>query len=318
MNKEPFNIDDILIIKGLPNMDKPVLSLTDEKTLTSVALAPSVTNYRSVVAFNFNKVNNLHLWDERIYAFYNKLIKYPIHESFIGMRVNVNEEDHFMIKLHVKIVVIEEINKLYELIKNDILLFSFYYEYAEIAYCQAAYEDISILINGIKMFISPNSFTQANHQMGNVLYQTLADIIIPNNKLIVYGRNSFHIASQLNNKFKEILCINPCPISYCDGLKALRFHKFNWSTVKTKDNLVNYINGASKDTTIIISPGRNGYSKFNEINISKLKEKKQFLYITCNEESFRKDINNNFNIKKNIMVELFPGTEFNEHIVELT
>jgi len=304
--------------ESIENITKPKGILSDEKILTSVALAPNLTNYRTYVSFNFDKVNNLHLWDERILRFYYKLIKYPIHESFMGMRVNVNEVDQFMIKLHVREINIDEINILYNLIRKDILLTSFYYEHSEKIYHHEGRPDIGVLINGINMFISPNSFTQSNHEMGNILYQTLADIVLPNNRLIVYGRNSFHIASQLDKKFKEIICINPCPISYRDGLKSLGFHKFTWSTVKTKDLLVNFINGSTNDTSIIISPGRNGYCHFDEINITKLKEKKQFIYITCNEESFKKNIKNNFNIKKNIMIELFPGTEFNEHIVELT
>ena len=54
----------------------------------------------------------------------------------------------------------------------------------------------------------------------------------------------------------------------------------------------------------------------NKINLDQLK-KKQVLYITCNEESLKNDIKDNFIIKNNIMIELFPGTQFNEHIIEL-
>jgi len=281
-----------------------------------VILALQPLNYRKVVAFNFDKVTNQEFWNEAILDFYDFVMQYRIHESFIGIRVNLNETNDFMLKLSVRLIDIEEIDLFYQICCTHAKVVSFYYECNEVVYHYAGLKEISILINGFKMFLTPNSFTQANHEMGNILYSKINDIIKPNKKLIVYGRNSFHIASQLNSKFKEVICINPCPISYADGLKCLKFHNFQWSTVKTKDLLVNFINGSSDDTTVIMSPGRNGYCLFDKIDPLKLKNK-QFLYITCNEKSFQRDIKNNFNIKKNIMIELFPGTEYNEHIIEL-
>jgi hypothetical protein len=65
--------------------------------LTEVILALQPLNYRKVVAFNFDKVTNQHLWDEAILNFYDAINKYRIHESFIGLRVNLNDDDLFMI-----------------------------------------------------------------------------------------------------------------------------------------------------------------------------------------------------------------------------
>jgi len=155
--------------------------------------------------------------------------------------------------------------------------------------------------------------------MGNVLYQNVADIIMSNNNLIVYGRNSFHIASQIYKKFNNVICINPCEIAYNDGLKLIEQNNYNWKTFNSKEGLVELINGCTNDTTIIMSPGRNGYAYFDRINKEKFKDK-QVVYITCNEETMKRDLKiekNNFIIKKNIMIELFPGTKFNENIVEL-
>jgi len=284
--------------------------------LNEVILASQPLNYRKVIAFNFDKVTNQQFWNEAILDFYDFVMEYRIHESFIGLRVNLNEDDDFMLKLCVREIDIEEIDIFYQICCTHAKVVSFYYECNEEVFHYAGLKEISILINGIKMFITPNSFTQANHTMGNILYSKINEIVIPNNKLIVYGRNSFHIASQLNSKFKEIICINPCPISYADGLKSLKLHNFQWSTVKSKDLLVNFINGSADDTTVIMSQRRNGYCLFDNIDTLKLKNK-QFLYITCNEKSFKRDVKDNFNITKNIMIELFPGTEYNEHIIEL-
>lgn len=272
-------------------MTEPHISKVNE-----VILASQPLNYRKVVAFNFDKVTNQEFWNEAILDFYDFItvskethtpsaMQYVIHESFIGIRVNLNEEDDFMLKLSVREIDIEEIDIFYQICCTHAKVVSFYYECNEVIYHYAGLKEISILINGFKMFLTPNSFTQANHIMGNILYEKINEIVKPNKKLIVYGRNSFHIASQLNTKFKEVICINPCPISYADGLKCLKFHNFQWSTVRTKDLLVNFINGSSDDTTVIMSPGRNGYCLFDKIDPLKLKNK-QFLYITCNEKVF--------------------------------
>jgi tRNA/tmRNA/rRNA uracil-C5-methylase (TrmA/RlmC/RlmD family) len=93
-------------------------------------------------------------------------------------------------------------------------------------------------------------------------------------------------------------------------------NNYQWDTIYSKEALVDHINGCDLNTTIIMSPGRNGYAFFDKINFDKLKNK-QVLYITCNEETMCRDIKNNFNIKTNIMIELFPGTQYNEHIIEL-
>jgi hypothetical protein len=96
----------------------------------------------------------------------------------------------------------------------------------------------------------------------------------------------------------------------------MRIYSYAWITYKTREELYLTINDSNENTTIIISPGRSGYYYFDEINLEKLRNK-QFIYITCNEETLKKDIKDNFKIKKNIMIELFPNTEYNEHIYEL-
>jgi len=282
----------------------------------SIINAINPLNYRSVVSFNFDKITNQELWDIRIINFYNDLIKYPIDKKFIGIRVNINEDSEFMIKLNVDDINFDKINKFYQNCCKFINLKSFYYEYLEKIYHFKGDTNINININNIIVPIQPNSFIQANHQMGNILYKEIMNIIKPNEKLIVYGRNSYHIASQIYKNFKEILCINPCEIANSDGLQLIRLHNFFWSTIKSKIALIDHINSSDENTTIIISPGRGGYCYFDQINKEKFRNK-QFIYITCNEESFIKNIKKDFNIKNNIMIELFPGTKFNEHIVEL-
>lgn len=278
--------------------------------------AINTLNYRSVVSFNFDKVTNQEYWDHRILKFYDLLKLYPFDKLFIGIRVNVNEDDHFMLKLNVSDININDIEKFYQYCAKFVNVKSFYYECKEIVYHYNGTKHINIKINNVIVPIAPNSFVQANHEMGNILYSEVAKLVKPNKNLIVYGRNAFHIASQIYDKFQNVLCINPCKIAFNDGILMMNLNNFMWNSIKTKELLVNHINGSSDDTTIIMSPGRSGYAFFDKINKDKFRNK-QFIYITCNEETFKDNIKDNFNIKNNIMIELFPGTKFNEHIIEL-
>jgi tRNA/tmRNA/rRNA uracil-C5-methylase (TrmA/RlmC/RlmD family) len=294
-----------------------ILSLfkMDTKTINETINAITPLNYRYVVGFNFDKVTNQHLWDERLIDFHNKIKRISIDQSFNGLRININDESQFMLKLSVSEPNIEKIDNFYKTVSQFANIVSFYYEYKNELFLHAGQKYLIAYINNVQIPLRPNSFTQANHHMGNVLYEKINSITKPNDTLICYGRNSFHIASQIHHKFRKVICINPCDIAYEDGMELMRRHVYAWYTLKSREALYQYINDSTNDTTIVISPGRSGYCHFDEINLDKL-IKKQFIYVTCNEESLKKDIKDNFIIKKNIMIELFPNTPFNEHIYE--
>jgi hypothetical protein len=304
-------------------MSKIKTNLTVESSnnipnLTILAVNPF--NYRTVVSFNFDKVTNQCYWDNRILKYYNLIMRTTcIDKSFIGLRINVNEDDEFMLKLNVSSMDVEKIDKFYQISSTFVNVKSFYYEKNELPIHFARSKTISISLNGFRVPISPNSFIQANHIMGNILYDRLAKLVRPNKNVIIYGRNSFHIASQIYKKFGIIKCLNPCPISYQDGLEIIKIHDLHWDCINSKESLFEEMNILPDDTstTIIMSPGRSGYCYFDKINLSKLKNK-QIFYITCNIETMKNDIKDNFIITNNIMVELFPGTIYNEHIVELS
>lgn len=302
----------------LPAKQSELKAAETKPNLTILAVNPY--NYRTVVSFNFDKVTNQQYWDKRILKYYTLIMRTTsIDKSFIGLRINVNEADEFMMKLNISPVEpinLKAIQHFYEISKEFVDVKSFYYEIKEVATHFAGNKTIPIYLNGFCIPISPNSFIQANHIMGNILYERLSHLVNPNKKLLVYGRNSFHIASQVYKKFESIMCLNPCPIAYQDGLEIIRSRDLNWGSVNTKESLYQEINESDLDTTIIMSPGRSGYCHFDKIDLSKMKNK-QIFYITCNEETMKKDIKDDFIITNNIMIELFPGTIYNEHIIQL-
>jgi len=286
------------------------------ETSNEIIKAIKPINYRYVVGFNFDKVTNQHLWDQRLIDFHNKIKRTTIDQSFNGMRININDESEFMLKLSVSEPNIEKIDLFYKVCSEFANVVSFYYEYKNDLFLHAGQKYLLAYINNVQIPLRPNSFTQANHHMGNVLYEKINSLTKPNDTLICYGRNCFHIASQIQSKFKKIICINPCDIAYDDGIELMRRYVYAWYTLKSREALYQYINSSDSNTTIIISPGRSGYLHFDEINLDKLRGK-QFLYVTCNEETLKKDIKDNFIIKQNIMIELFPNTPFNEHIYDI-
>jgi len=288
----------------------------ETKTHNEIIKATSLLNYRMVVGFNFDKVTNQHLWDQRLIDFHNKLKRISIPQIFNGLRININDESQFMIKLSVSEPNLEKINLFYHTIQQFVDIVSFYYEYKNELFLHAGQKYMLVYINDVQIPLRPNSFTQANHHMGNVLYEKINSLTKSNDTLICYGRNSFHIASQIHEKFKKIICINPCDIAYEDGYELMKRNIYAWFTFKSRESLYEQINSSNENTTIIMSPGRSGYCYFDKINLDKLKGK-QFLYVTCNEETLKNDIKDNFIIKNNIMIELFPNTPYNEHIYEL-
>jgi tRNA/tmRNA/rRNA uracil-C5-methylase (TrmA/RlmC/RlmD family) len=288
----------------------------ETKTHNEIIKAISPLNYRMVVGFNFDKVTNQHLWDQRLIDFHNKLKRISIPQSFNGLRININDDSKFMIKLSVSELNLEKIDIFYHTIQQFVDIVSFYYEYKNELFLHAGQKYMIVYINDIQIPLRPNSFTQANHHMGNVLYEKINSLTKSNDTLICYGRNSFHIASQIHEKFKKIICINPCDIAYEDGYELMKRHVFAWFTFKSRESLYEQINSSNENATIIMSPGRSGYCYFDKINLDKLKGR-QILYVTCNEETLKNDIKDNFIIKNNIMIELFPNTPYNEHIYEL-
>jgi len=286
------------------------------ETSNEIIKAIKPINYRYVVGFNFDKVTNQHLWDQRLIDFHNKIKRTTIDQSFNGMRININDESEFTLKLSVSEPNIEKIDLFYKVCSEFANVVSFYYEYKNDLFLHAGQKYLLAYINNVQIPLRPNSFTQANHHMGNVLYEKINSLTKPNDTLICYGRNCFHIASQIQSKFKKIICINPCDIAYDDGIELMRRYVYAWYTLKSREALYQFINSSDSNTTIIISPGRSGYLHFDEINLDKLRGK-QFLYVTCNEETLKKDIKDNFIIKQNIMIELFPNTPFNEHIYDI-
>ena len=49
-------------------------------------------------------------------------------------------------------------------------------------------------------------------------------------------------------------------------------NNYCWDSICSKEALVNHINGCDLNTTIIMSPGRNGYAFFDKINFDKLND----------------------------------------------
>ncbi|AGC01948.1 DNA methyltransferase [Acanthamoeba polyphaga moumouvirus] len=181
-------------------------------------------------------------------------------------------------------------------------------------------------ILGIDFIITPFTFSQANPNTCNLLYETIHKFInIDNiNNIICYGRNVGHICFTIKKNI-SIFGYNPCNVVDKDLRRTLDNNNINsaiYLYLDEKCELVSHKLGEQfyKNTVIILSPGRNGLKnnvaksiRKNKINI------KKFYYVSCYSKSLVRDLEviGNCLITRMQPINLFPGTPFYEIILEI-
>lgn len=140
----------------------------------------------------------------------------------------------------------------------------------------------------IQIKVSPCGFAQSNIPIANELYTFVANYVKGKELVTVYGRNSHHYLSFIEDLVKVSIGYNPCPIC-----------------VKDSGDTVILSKSPELEGFGIISPGRQGL-KF-EVKL------KEYLYISCNEKTAVKNLAGK-NYKKIKEFNLFPGTQFKEQV----
>jgi hypothetical protein len=140
----------------------------------------------------------------------------------------------------------------------------------------------------IKIKVSPGGFAQSNISIANELYTFVANMVKGKELVTIYGRNSHHYLSFIEDLVKECRGYNPCPIC-----------------VKDSNNTVILSKNPDLEGFGIISPGRQGL-KF-EVKL------KEYLYISCNDSTAMRDLKGK-NYTKIREFNLFPGTGFTEQV----
>ncbi len=165
-----------------------------------------------------------------------------------------------------------------------------------------------------KFSIYPNSFYQVNKEGMISIYNEALNNISNSNSLLDLYCGTGTIGIWMNKKFKNItgLEINKDAIKNANINKELN----NIKNIKFICDDAKNIKGSFD--TIIVDPPRSGLSK-DVISFLNNSKSKQVLYISCNPNTLKRDIDvlNNYNLKTISSVDMFPRTKHVECICVL-
>ena len=169
-------------------------------------------------------------------------------------------------------------------------------------------------INNYKFSIYPESFYQINKEGMTNIYNKALDYINDSNSLLDLYCGTGTIGIWLNNKFKSItgVEINESSIKNANINKKLN----NLKNIEFKCSDAKNIKGSFD--SIVVDPPRSGLSK-DVINYLNISNSKQIIYISCNPNTLKRDIDllTNYNLKDISCADMFPRTKHCESITIL-
>ncbi len=169
-------------------------------------------------------------------------------------------------------------------------------------------------INNYKFSVYPESFYQVNKEGMTNIYNKALEYIFNNKTLLDLYCGTGTIGIWLNNKFENITGVEI-------NDKAIKNANIN----KELNNLNNieFICSDAKNIkgnfdTIVVDPPRIGLSK-DVINYLNESNSKQIIYISCNPNTLKRDINllTNYELKDISCCDMFPRTKHCESITVL-
>ena len=169
-------------------------------------------------------------------------------------------------------------------------------------------------INNYKFSIYPESFYQVNKEGMINIYNKALDYLNKNETLLDLYCGTGTIGIWLNDKFDKItgVEINEFSIKNANINKQLN----NINNIEFICNDAKNIKG--KYDTIVVDPPRNGLSKY-VIDYLNESNSKEILYISCNPNTLKRDIDllSNYKIKNLSCCDMFPRTKHIEIVCVL-
>ncbi len=169
-------------------------------------------------------------------------------------------------------------------------------------------------INNYKFSIYPESFYQVNKEGMTNIYNKALEYIFNNKTLLDLYCGTGTIGIWLNNKFENItgVEINDKSIKNANINKKLN----NLNNIEFICSDAKNIKG--NFDTIVVDPPRIGLSK-DVINYLNESNSKQIIYISCNPNTLKRDINllTNYELKDISCCDMFPRTKHCESITVL-
>ena len=195
-------------------------------------------------------------------------------------------------------------------------------------------------ILGIKLYLSPYTFSRINTDISPKIYEEVLNNITESNmnttesnmnitesdmntqNIILYGRDIYFLYKYLNLSNLNVLGITHCKITYKDIIEddSLLESKLKLVYSEKKDYTKNLELNQLPKSIVILTAGRNGLSHDLCEYFLRQTEIIEIVYIACNRESMKKDLgilNKKFSLEKVIIIDEFPNTNYNNTILNL-
>jgi hypothetical protein len=273
-----------------------------------------INNYRSFISNDFNIPLHKEICNQKLIELYDKILEWKNNNNYDWISVKIwLGEDRNMIKIVGKEKPRELLNE------NDV--FYFQEEEREKYKESVCLSKESFILQKYDKFsfpLSSDGFTQSNIKISILLYKyvkKLVDQILFNknlfdNKIIIYGRNSLHIGSFIEQMYKAYI---PCQICLSDSKKYFQINNIEEDFINLFDENMFKNDVDRENNLVIISPGRKGFNKYIK-NI----QSKFIIYISCNQKSLSFDLNLiKYKILDENIFNIFPGTEYIEKVLLL-
>ena len=168
-----------------------------------------------------------------------------------------------------------------------------------------------------KFIINLNSFYQVNNEMAKMAYEDIISHVNKNDIVYDLFGGAGIISIHISHKAKKVYSVEINKDSHKDALKNIEINNIKNIELICEDANKWIINNKNANV-IIIDPTRSGISKesSNAINLSKIKK---IIYLSCNIETQKRDIDllNNYKIIEIQPYDFFPQTYHIENLIIL-
>ena len=180
---------------------------------------------------------------------------------------------------------------------------------------------IKQITNGFMFNCSSKSFFQVNNMQAEKLYSvavSAANLSKEDTVLDLYSGTGT-IASIISSYVKKVIGIEIVPDAVNDAKNNLEINNINNVSFICGDASKEIAKIKDKIDVIFVDPPRKGLDKLG-INIMKKMRPKKIIYISCNPVTMARDLNylnDTYDVKKVIPVDMFPNTSHCESITVL-
>eukprot|EP01064_Diplonema_japonicum_P021460 TRINITY_DN31000_c0_g1_i1.p1 TRINITY_DN31000_c0_g1~~TRINITY_DN31000_c0_g1_i1.p1 ORF type:complete len:592 (+),score=64.31 TRINITY_DN31000_c0_g1_i1:57-1778(+) len=192
---------------------------------------------------------------------------------------------------------------------------------------------------GDEYLISPDTFSEVNHDMENKLWAFMHALLEANRArdLLLMGRDSNAVFASMPHKMssciKNIVCLPHCPRVFEDLTKnyertvKANLHVDQTVTLKRVASKWDYTRElcnlkSEREMVVLVNSGRGGLAKETAMSLYNMKQVQQIIYVSCNERTCYQDAEvlltgaDAFYINSYKSYDFMPGTEYRMQVFD--